>query len=180
VVAVIGVGVGVGLLVRTWDNGRSTAPSQQAAGRTPATEASVRVTPTTLAISAAAQVSTPATATRPSITVTTTSGLKNLDQVTIIGTGYTPSGNNVWIGLCAGTPGPAPVCDREAAHQVLEQVDASGRFSRSITLHDTFAGATAADPSHLTQVDCTVAPGCFISVGQANPNLAAFQVISFS
>ena len=168
-VAMAGVAaIGIGFLALTLNGGTSAEPL-----RRPDAEAPVAQT------MAPATTTTPATTTSPSIVVTRFSGLRDLEQVAVTGTGYTPSGNDVWLGQCAGRPGPAPICDREAAHQVHQQVDANGKFSRSITMHETFMGASSADLGHLISVDCRVAPGCFISAGQADPNLAAFQIISF-
>jgi hypothetical protein len=99
-------------------------------------------------------------------------------RVTVTGTGYTPSDENVWVGQCEAPPRDPAVCDHESAHQVFVRVDGNGGFTTTITLHETFQGATDTNPGDPIPVDCRVA-GCFISAGQANPNISAVQFISF-
>jgi hypothetical protein len=115
----------------------------------------------------------------PSITVSPSTGLTDGQSVTVTGTGYTPSNENVWVGQCAAPPRDPAVCDHESAHQVFVQVDGNGGFTTTITAHETFQGATDANPGDPIPVDCRVASGCFISGGQANPNISALQFISF-
>jgi hypothetical protein len=114
----------------------------------------------------------------PSITVSPSTGLVDGQSVTVTGTGYTDPGDPVWVGQCSNASDPA-VCDHELAHQVFVQVDGNGGFTTTITVHETFQGATDANPGDPIPVDCRVAPGCFVSGGQANPNISALQFISF-
>src|SRR5207253_9685853 len=114
-----------------------------------------------------------------SITVAPSTGLKNLDLVTVRGTGYhsRAARERVAIVECSASKNEAPRCDfgSERFAAVNQQ---GGGFLTPFTVHQKFQGSTT--PTGPTSpVDCTVAPGCLISVGQSNPSVSAVQLIAF-
>ena len=114
-----------------------------------------------------------AAASGQSITLSQSTGLTDLQSVTVTGTGYDPTANNGNVSIIECASQPAGTCDVATAGSVPVQPD--GSFSTSFTVHKTFQF----DPTGAnTLVDCTVSPGCSISAAQSSTIYAA-QSISF-
>jgi hypothetical protein len=98
-----------------------------------------------LALLGLAYAAGPAAAANPSLSVNPSSGLTNGQTVTVSGTGWPASANNIFVVQCKTGATGASGCDTNTFKTTT--TDASGKFSVSFTVTESFSGINCATTS---------------------------------
>jgi hypothetical protein len=152
------VAVGAVLLLAACSSSSKSSSSQPPATSPPATTAA----PTTTAA-----------ASKQSLTITPSTGLKDGQVVQVVGKGYT-AGTTYSVIECANKGAATGAGDCDLRGIKVATADSTGTVTSPFPV--------AKGPIGASNVDCSVAPGCLLSVataGSANPSEVAAAPISF-